>query len=405
MTSDPALHRPRRWAVLAAYTLVAGVSQMLWLNFAPLLGLVQNRYGVSEEVAGLLVGVFPLLYVVLSIPAGALTDSRGYRVTVGAGAIGMAIAAGVRILDHDFWFLLAGQIGVAIAQPFVGNGISKLVADWFADEQGALATGLGTVGMFAGMAVGLAATPALVAASDLGTAMTVCAAITAAAALLFWLVVTPNRAAAAVVADGPRFRPLLARRGLRILLVLAFLGLGVFNGLTTWLEPILAVRGIDAERAGLVGGALIVGGIAGAIVVPALSDAASRRKPFLIACAASGLALIWPLCTTGHFGALLGLAGLLGFLFLPAYALLLEMSGQLAGPAAAGAATSLLMLAGNAGGVAVVVAMPLVKGNAPDYQPAILLLVVLLAITVSLALLAPETSAAAAPGSPADRRG
>lgn len=390
MTSDPALHRPRRWAVLAAYTLVAGVSQMLWLNFAPLLGLVQNRYGVSEEVAGLLVGVFPLLYVVLSIPAGALTDSRGYRVTVGTGAIVMAIAACVRILDHDFWFLLAGQLGVAIAQPFVGNGISKLVADWFPDEQGALATGLGTVGMFAGMAVGLAATPALVAASDLGTAMTVFAGITAAAALLFWLVVTPNRAPA-VVADGPRFRPLLAQRGLRILLVLAFLGLGVFNGLTTWLEPILAIRGIDAGRAGLVGGALIVGGIAGAIVVPALSDAARRRKPFLIACAASGLALIWPLCTTGHFGALLGLAGLLGFLFLPAYALLLEMSAQLAGPAAAGAATSLLMLAGNAGGVAVVVAMPLVKGDRLDYQPAIALLLVLLAITVALATRAPET--------------
>jgi hypothetical protein len=62
------------------------------------------------------------------------------------------------------------------------------------------------------------------------------------------------------------------------------------------------------------------------------------------------------------------------------------------------------MLAGNAGGVAVVIAMPLVKGNGPDYQPAILLLVFLLAVTVALALLAPETSAAAAPGSPADRR-
>jgi predicted MFS family arabinose efflux permease len=401
--TDRALHRPRRWAVLAAYTLVAGVSQMLWLNFAPLLGLLQNRYGVSEAVAGLLVGVFPLLYVVLSIPAGALTDARGYRFTVGVGAIVMTVAASVRILDHSFWFLLAGQVGVAIAQPFVGNGISKLVADWFPDEQGALATGLGTVGMFLGMAIGLAATPALVAASDLGTAMIVFAGVTAAAAVLFWLVVTPNRVAAGV-ASGPRFGPLLARRDVRILLALAFLGLGVFNGLTTWLEPILAVHGIDAERAGLVGGALIVGGIAGAIVVPALSDAARRRKPFLIGCASAGLALVWPLCATGHFGALLALAGLLGFAFLPAYALLLEMSGQLAGPRAAGAATSLLMLAGNAGGVTVVIAMPLVKGDAADYQPAILLLVVLLAITVSLSLLAPETAAAAAPGSPADRR-
>ncbi|HWE27982.1 MAG TPA: hypothetical protein VHB97_08280, partial [Polyangia bacterium] len=67
---DPALHRPRRWAVLAAYTLVVGVSQLLWLNFAPLLTMVQTRYGVSELSASLLVLVFPLLYVVFSLSAG-----------------------------------------------------------------------------------------------------------------------------------------------------------------------------------------------------------------------------------------------------------------------------------------------------------------------------------------------
>ncbi len=126
--------------MLAAYTLVAGVSQMLWLTFAPLLGQVQARYGVGEAQAGLLIGIFPLLYVVLSIPAGSLTDARGYRFTVGVGAIVMAAGSCLRILDHSFWFLLAGQVTAAIAQPFIGNGISKLVADWFSDDHGALAT-------------------------------------------------------------------------------------------------------------------------------------------------------------------------------------------------------------------------------------------------------------------------
>ena len=101
--------------------------------------------------------------------------------------------------------------------------------------------------------------------------------------------------------------------------------------------------------------------------------------------AGAGLALLYPLCTTAELTTLLALGAALGFLFLPAYPLLLEMSGQLAGPAAAGAATSLLMLAGNAGGVAVVVAMPLIKGDRVDYQPAIVLLVALLAVTVALA--------------------
>src|SRR5437762_9934354 len=88
--------RGRKWIVLAAYATVAGVSQMLWLNFAPLLSQIQARYGVSELVASLLVLVFPLLYVVFSVPAGALLDARGYRFGVGAGALGMTAFAVVR---------------------------------------------------------------------------------------------------------------------------------------------------------------------------------------------------------------------------------------------------------------------------------------------------------------------
>src|SRR6185503_14534910 len=148
--------------VLVAFMGTALVSQMLWLNFAPLLTLVQQRYGVSELAASGLVFVFPLLFVVFSVPAGAMIDRRGYRFTIGAGSVVMAAAAAVRVFDASFWALLAGQIGVAIAQPYVVNGISKLVADWFSGDEAAIATGLGTMGMFLGMAIGMAATPAIV---------------------------------------------------------------------------------------------------------------------------------------------------------------------------------------------------------------------------------------------------
>ena len=173
--------------------------------------------------------------------------------------------------------------------------------------------------------------------------------------------------------------------------LLSALGLGVFNGLTTWLEPMVAPHGIDAEHAGLLGGALIVAGIVGSVVVPGLSDLTRRRKPYLVLCAAAALATIHPLCTSGHFGLALAMAALHGFFFLPAFALLLEMSSNIAGAAAAGAATSLILLAGNAGGVLVIVAMPLVKGAGADFGPAVWLMVALLALTTLLALRAPET--------------
>jgi predicted MFS family arabinose efflux permease len=397
MSAPPAgdpLRRPRRWAVLFAYTLVVAMSQLLWLNFAPILTEIQRRYGVGELTASLLVLVFPLLYVAFSIPAGALTDRRGYRFAVGVGAVGMALAACVRIYDASFWALFAGQLGIAVAQPYVVNGISKLVADWFREEHGAVATGLGTMGMFLGMATGMATTPLLVGAIGLRLTMVLFAAAAAAVAVLFGLLVYPNelnRASAAAEAEPPaRFGALLGDRQLRVLFALAFLGLGVFNGLTTWLEQILAPHGINAEQAGLIGGALIVGGIVGAVVIPALSDAMRRRKPFLTLCALAALMMIYPLCEQSGYGLLLLLGGLLGFFFMPAFALLLEMSAQIAGVRSAGSATSLLMLAGNAGGTVVILAMPMVNSGG-TFHRAVLLMVALMAVTFALSLAAPET--------------
>jgi predicted MFS family arabinose efflux permease len=393
--ADP-LRRPRRWAVLFAYTLVVGMSQLLWLNFAPILTEIQKRYGVSELTASLLVLVFPLLYVVFSIPAGSLTDRRGYRYAVGLGAWGMAAAACVRIYDASFWALFAGQLGIAVAQPYVVNGISKLVADWFREEHGAVATGLGTMGMFLGMATGMATTPLLDAAVGLRLTMVVFALAAIAVAAVFAWLVHPNelnRAASAAEAEPPaRFGALLRDRQLLVLFALAFLGLGVFNGLTTWLEQILAPHGINSEQAGLIGGALIVGGIVGAVVIPALSDAVRRRKPFLVLCALAALLTIYPLCEQGRYGLLLALGALHGFFFMPAFALLLEMCAQIAGARSAGSATSLLMLAGNAGGTIVILVMPMINSGG-TFHRAVLLMMALMGMTFLLGLAAPETHA------------
>jgi hypothetical protein len=67
------------------------------------------------------------------------------------------------------------------------------------------------------------------------------------------------------------------------------------------------------------------------------------------------------------------------------------MCAQIAGARSAGAATSLLMLAGNAGGVVVVLAMPLVKGEGTDYRAAVLFMVSLLALALFLGFFAEET--------------
>jgi cyanate permease len=381
-----------RWVVLILFMLVAAVSQLLWLNYAPITTAVMQKWSVSELEASLLTLVFPAIYVLVSIPAGKLIDQKGYRFSVGLGAAVMAGFSLLRIFESSFTLALVAQAGIAIGQPFAVNGISKLVADWFDAGESAIATGLGTVGMFLGMAAGMASTPELFNAFGYQATMVVNAGIAVAVCAAWFLFARTSRgsSAAAQPQEAPML-PMLKDKVLLLLFALAALGLGFFNGLTAWLEQILAPHGFDAASSGAVGGVLIGGGILGAAAVPALSDKFKMRKPFLIGSVVLALGALVPTVTSTNHSVVMASGALLGFFFLPAFALLLDMCATVAGEAAAGSATGLLMLFGNGGGVVVILGMQAVKGDGADWSRAVMLLYVLVAMAIGLALLAPET--------------
>ncbi len=389
-----------KWTVLAAYSLVAALSQYLWLEFAPILSLIEKKYNVTESTASLLVLVFPLIYVFLSIPAGIIIDKKGYRFGVGVGCAIMLAFSCLRIFDGHFYVLLIAQIGIAVAQPFVINGITKVVFDWFEGEQTAMATGLATVGMFVGMAAGMALAPAMVETFSFRQTMIVDAFGTLWFCLAFYFLVHPNPNSKSVVSvlgvqDKYEFinglKSLLRNRNVMILFVLSFLGLGYFNGLTTWIEPILAPQGINSVQAGIIGGVLILGGIIGAGLVPAISDMIKKRKILLVICLFLTSLTLFPLCRSRGLGIVCVLAAIQGFTFLPAFSLLLEMCAEIVGEKIAGFATGILMLAGNAGGVIVALAMEWIKGPGPSFLYAIFLLEGIIILSFILSLFVPET--------------
>ncbi len=391
----------RRWLVLGVFMLVAGLSQALWLNFAPLLPTISADYHVDDATAGLLMLVFPLLYVFLSIPAGVLTDKKGYPYAISLSAVIMAISAALRIVcmpeTGGFWLLVAAQTGMAIAQPFAVNGITKLVLDWFAADEVVSATGLGTAGMFIGMAAGLAATPPMVDAWGMQGAMVGWTVISAAIAGLSLALIrtNPNNTVPLPPEAGviENLRPLLTSRPLVLLFGITFLGLGYFNGLTAWIDLILRPNGVTEVQAGYVGGVLIVGGIVGAGIIPLFAEKTGRRKPFIILSVIAAIGTLWPMCHSTNFTVIMVTAGLQGFFFLPAFALLLDVGTALAGQALAGAATGLLMMAGNGGGVVVMMVMVWMSGAMGNWEGAVILLVGCLAAAGVGTALLPETGA------------
>jgi hypothetical protein len=101
--------------------------------------------------------------------------------------------------------------------------------------------------------------------------------------------------------------------------------------------------------------------------------------------------LIYPLCFAPNFHRAFIVSSVEGFFFLPAFALILQMCAEYVGEARAGIATSILMLVGNAGGVAVIIAMEALKSTRSGFTPAVHFMFALLVLTVVSSYFIKET--------------
>jgi FLVCR family feline leukemia virus subgroup C receptor-related protein len=370
-------------AVLVLFLGALVLTQVYWYNFAPLISLLTAKYGISELAAGWTVLVFPLASLVFSGHAGALIDRRGYRFALRAGLALMAVSAALRIFDSSFRMLLLGQAGAAISVPYIVTCISTLVADRFEPSQEAFYTGICTMGIFVGMAASLAGSPLLVQAVGFRGAMVLLAAVTAAWALAFAFAAgrgEANRAAESTPggAGSVSWLGMFRNRNLAVIFVTAFIGQGCFNALTTWMEPIWHERGFPSDAAGIAGGVVIVGGIAGSVLIPPLLDRWNQARLLLWICLAPSILLVTRLlwADTPRHGYVWGAA--LGFLWLPSLAITLTLIERTVHKEHAGAASGLFWTIGNAGVLGLTVLFELLK-QATNWHTSIFVLVLMLA--------------------------
>src|SRR5271166_5909548 len=109
--------------------LVCAATQVLWLTYAAITTETARHYGVSVAAVGWLAEIFPLLYVVLAIPAGILLD-RWFRPVLAAGGGLVALGGLIRLGGQSYAWAMAGQIVVAGAQPIVLSAVSKLAGEY-----------------------------------------------------------------------------------------------------------------------------------------------------------------------------------------------------------------------------------------------------------------------------------
>jgi cyanate permease len=361
-----------RWLILAVYMFMVAVNQLLWITFAPITGDATRYYGVSDLKIGILSMCFMIVYIVVSIPASWIIDKYGIRIGVGIGAIFTGIFGLVRgFAGTDYNLLLMAQIGIAIGQPFILNAITKLAARWFPIEERATAAGLGTLAMYLGILLGMTLTPYLIIGSGIGGMLYIYGIISVLTTVVFCILIRegpptapchPDQEERSLVYDG--FKQTLRTRDFILLMVIFFIGLGVFNAVTTWIEDILRPRGFSSTQAGITGGLMIVGGIIGALFIPILSDRYQKRTPFIIIAlvgATLGLAGItfattyWLLLTSGM---------VLGFFLLSSGPIGFQYGAEITYPASEGTSNGMLLLMGQVSGIAFIFGMDSLKSHA-----------------------------------------
>jgi cyanate permease len=223
-------------------------------------------------------------------------------------------------------------------------------------------------------------------------------AAAAAAALLFLLLArdrppTPaGRDERALMFDG--LKAMIRRRDFLFLLAIFFIGLGLFNSVSTWIEDIVRPRRFSIAQAGLTGGLMLIGGIIGAVLMPLLSDKIRRRKPFIVLALAGLLPGVLGL-TLARGPFLVMLSGfVIGFFLLSAGPIGFQYAAEITHPAPEGTSNSLLLVAGQVSGIAFILGLDALKDKASGSMTVPLLgLAGLVAVSILLAVFLPESPA------------
>ncbi|HEC81223.1 MAG TPA: MFS transporter [Thermoplasmatales archaeon] len=375
-----------RWVVLAVFMFVALLSQLLWLTFAPISSEVSGFFGVNAFDVSLLSLVWPLVFVVSSIPAGVFIDKKGFKKSVSVGAGIMAVFSVLRVFsvapNHDFTLLLLSQTGAAFSQAFVFGSITKLTISWFPEDEQGLATGLGTIGLFLGMMIALVLTPMIFLSYGLYGVVVAYAVVSCIGAVLF-LVFAKERKTVHVEETASAFtlKDLWRLSRVRDFLILEygfFAGVGGFTAIMTWLEEILkSMYGLSVDKAGFAGGLMIIGGVVGSIAVPAFSDRLNKIKAFVLLDLAVGAIMVYLIGFVDGFVYIAVICFVAGFFLMSALPLVLEIGSRIAGPGMEGRASSMLWFFSQLGAMVLIAVVEPVKSLCGSYYYSLVLIATL----------------------------
>jgi MFS family permease len=219
--------------------------------------------------------VYMVVFVVMSFPASYVIDTYGIRVGISVGAVLVGLCGLCKgLFADDFAAVVAAQVGLAVAQPFILNAVTAVSVRWFPLRERGMAAGLSALAQYVGIVIAMIATPFMVgsdpAEAGYGTGfeqmLSTYGWLTFGVALvtLLFLRERPPTPPSVDTQDKQSFWKgighILKQRDMLIMLYLFLVGLGIFNAVSSMTDSIAAHAGVE-DSDGLIGGLMLIGGI------------------------------------------------------------------------------------------------------------------------------------------------
>ncbi len=289
--------RGARWPVLAGVWGVYFSFGVIIASMAPLVAAIRTDIDVNNATMGLILGAWPITYILCAIPCGMMLDRLGARRMLAISTLIMAASALVRALADTPLELFLAVALFGAGGPMISVGAPVVIARLYTGKARATAMGLYVTGPYLGGLVALAITNSVLmpmTGQSWRGVMVVHAGLVIASGAV-WLLVSAARArelgaeAGASKYDLSAFAEIVAVRQVRLILGMS---VGVFflnHGLNNWLPEILRSYGFSAVSAGYWASLPPAVGILGVLVIPRLATP-ERRLPVMACLFAAMLA-------------------------------------------------------------------------------------------------------------------
>ena len=351
-----------RWVIVAVYFLITVIIEIQWLNFASVSVAAQEFYQTSALRIDFLSMIYMIVFIIMSLPASYIIDTWGLKTGLTIGALFTGFFAVLKAWGGENLLIVTiAQTGLALAQPFILNSVTTVGAKWFPVNERATVAGLGSLAQYIGIIIALAITPLLISETPNGSynieKMLWIYAVVSVAGTLIILVFMREEPPTPPVSDKftMRTKPIegistiFKNRDMIWLLLLFFIGLGIFNAVSTCIDQIC--RNLTMEETGMVGGIMLVGGILGASVLPVISDIKGKRKPFLVICMIFMLPGLIGLTFFNDFVPMLISAFVFGFFIMSAGPIGFQYGAEKSYPAPESTSQGVILMVGQISGI------------------------------------------------------